>query len=479
MVVNAGSGWSMDTAELNEIIYRALFEQTNDAVFIIGLDFNYLNVNDQAARLLGYSREELIGKSVNEITSLEEVVDSDESSSGIETFNKVYERMLIRKDGSKIPVEISTAIVYNLDGSPSHIQSTARDISSRKDYEERLRKSEERNKAIVDALPDLIFRLDRQGRIIDFSAAADHPLYLPRAEVLDCPIQDVWPDLFSQVILAEIEKAFETKTIQVAKLKFQGREETYEVRLNPVTQNEIFGILRDISEWVQLEQMKSDFINRASHELRTPLTTSLLMTDLIDEGGTEEELVEFWSVLKHELNRQKILVDRLLMAGRLESNTLAIDLMPVMLPSIISESAAAVAPIAKKNNIQIETVFSEDLPQVIGDVSALQQVFINLLNNAVKFSPEGSTVICSAKPEADGVTVRISDQGIGIPEGEIPNLFERFFRTRSVKAAEIPGSGIGLFIVKSIVEEVGGKIWVDSEVDCGTTFVVWLQAAVG
>ena len=190
-----------------------------------------------------------------------------------------------------------------------------------------------------------------------------------------------------------------------------------------------------------------------------------------------QELAEFWSVLKHELNRQKILVDRLLMAGRLESNTLAIDLMPVMLPPIVSESVAAVKPIAKKNNIRLETEFSEGLPQVIGDVSALQQVFINLLNNAIKFSPEGSTVTCSAKPEADGVAVRISDQGIGISEGEIPNLFERFFRTRSVKVAEIPGSGIGLFIVKSIVEEVGGKIWVDSEVGSGTTFVVWLQAA--
>lgn len=477
MVVGAASRRNMNTAELNEIVFRALFEQTNDAVFIIGLDFHYLNVNDQAARLLGYSREELIGKSVHEITSLEEVTDGDESASGIDTFNKVYERMLIRKDGSRLPVEISTAIVYNLDGSPSHIQSTARDISSRKDYEERLRKSEERNKAIVDALPDLIFRLDRQGRIIDFSAAADHPLHIPRIEVLDRAIQEVWPELFSQVILGEIEKAFESKTMQVAKLKYPGRGETYEVRLNPVTKNEIFGILRDISEWVQLEQMKSDFINRASHELRTPLTTSLLMTDLIEEGGTEEELTEFWGVLKHELNRQKILVDRLLMAGRLESNTLAIDLMPVMLPPIVSESVAAVKPIAKKNDIEMETGFSENLPQVIGDVSALQQVFINLLNNAVKFSPAGSTVTCSAKPEDGGVAVRISDQGIGIPEEEIPNLFERFFRTRSVKAAEIPGSGIGLFIVKSIVEEVGGKIWVDSQTGNGTTFVVWLQAA--
>ena len=457
-------------SELGNNVYRALFEQTNDAVFIIGLDLNYINVNLQASRMLGYSREEFIGKSVNEVTYLEEVTDPDASALGIDATNATYERVLIRKDGKKVPVEISTTIVYNDNGSPSHIQSTARDISSRKDYEQRLRSSEERNKAIVEALPDVIFRIDFSGEIIDFSAGRNHRLHVPREKVIGHHISAIWPDSVSSIILREISKVIESGEVQFAKFKFPGFDETYEIRLSHSGDNEIFAILRDISEWVHLEQMKSDFINRASHELRTPLTTSLLMTDLIDEGGTEEELEEFWNVLKHELNRQKILVDRLLMAGRLESNTLAIDFRPIDLKPVIEESVSAVSPIAKKQSVEIRTEIPDDLPRVGGDVSALQQVLINLLNNAVKFSPENTTVSCLAEVEEKFVKVQIFDQGVGISEEEIPNLFTRFFRTKSVKVAEIPGSGIGLFIVKSIIDELGGEIWVENNQGVGTIF---------
>jgi signal transduction histidine kinase len=113
--------------------------------------------------------------------------------------------------------------------------------------------------------------------------------------------------------------------------------------------------------------------------------------------------------------------------------------------------------------------------QVIGDKSGLQQVFINLINNAVKFSRRGGTVEVSVSENESEVQIDIKDSGVGIPEQAIPHLFERFYRAKNVTIAEIPGSGIGLYIVKSIIEELGGAIRVKSVLDEGTTFTVSLK----
>ena len=121
--------------------------------------------------------------------------------------------------------------------------------------------------------------------------------------------------------------------------------------------------------------------------------------------------------------------------------------------------------------------FPEKLPNVLGEISGLQQVFINLLNNAVKFSPEGNKVELKAFVKTNGVCITIRDHGLGIPKDAIPNLFERFFRARNVTLAEIPGSGVGLYIVRSILEELGGTISVKSDVGEGSTFEIWLSKA--
>ncbi len=346
-----------ETSGLNETHFRALFEQTNDGVFIISLDLEYLAVNQQGADMLGYEVEELVGMSVNEVIALEQRTGRFPGSMvGASTDQPVYERILQRKDGSTFPVEISTSIVYDPEGRPLHIQS----------------------------------------------------------------------------------------------------------------------IVRDITERVKLEQMKSDFINRASHELRTPLTTAILMTDLLGEECSEAEKKEYMDILISELNRQKMLIDSFLVAGRLESNMLIVHQSPVDLPPVLENAIASLKPLAKKKNITIHLAYQEPLPKVIGEITALQQIIINLVNNAIKFSPEGSQVSVRVEVYPEEVEILISDQGMGIPKEDLPNLFERFFRARNVTLAEIPGSGVGLYIVKSIVEELGGKLSVTSEEGQGTTFIVSL-----
>jgi two-component system phosphate regulon sensor histidine kinase PhoR len=201
------------------------------------------------------------------------------------------------------------------------------------------------------------------------------------------------------------------------------------------------------------------------------------MVDLIQHGGTHEDLNQYWRTLKNELNRQKVLIDRLLLAGRLESGMMRLDNTLLDLVSVLEESILAVKPIADRRHIPIKLSARQDSPCIMGDKSGLQQVFINLLNNAVKFSPKGGEVKICVESTNELAYVSIIDHGLGIPTEDIPYLFQRFYRAKNVTIAEIPGSGVGLYIVKSIVEELGGNIDVESIQGVGTTFKVTLKRA--
>jgi len=619
-----------------DLHYRALFEQTSECVFIIGMDFHYLAANQQALRLLGYEERELVGMPVSDVTSQD---DSLGHQSVIEDQPSLYERTLKRKDGSTLPVEVSTSVVYDENNQPAYIQSIARDISERKNaewilkrhtqilsvigdatarllrassieikipevleslglamdvfccsifeintfsaspflqvryqwqrseeaafdissalgsfisellntssgyfssweseknrnasfskptfvavpingnlgswgflgffdardklswspseidaaqtaanligsalqrnrYEETIRLNEARNRIILDALPDLLIRIDTEGAILDYSANSDHPLYIHRDMVTGKKLSQTWPEeIVARIIGAMDEESFVSPRF-VDEFQLPYSNHTYEARLYPLGLSEALIVIRDITEQARLNEMKSDFINRASHELRTPLTSAILMTELIQEGGTTEELNEYWRTLKSELNRQKILIDRLLIAGRLESGMMKLEIGSMDIIPVLEESVMAVKPIAAKGKVSLSLATQHRPVHIIGDKSGLQQVFINLINNAVKFSRQGGSVKIMVSENESEVLIEIVDSGVGIPQQAIPHLFERFYRAKNVTIAEIPGSGIGLYIVKSIVETLGGTIHVKSVIDEGTTFTVSLK----
>ena len=349
----------------------------------------------------------------------------------------------------------------------------------RKHYEETIRLSEARNRILVDALPDLIIRVDISGMILDYSANPDHPLYIHRDLAHGRKLNETFPaEIVSQIIGEENQNAF-TSPRKLDEFHLPYAQDAYEARLYPIYSDEALIVIRDVSEQVKLNEMKSDFINRASHELRTPLTAAMLMVDLIQEGGTPDEMDECWKTLKRELHRQKELIDRLLMAGRLDSGMMKIEGKVLDLLPVLREAMQSVQPIVAKRNISLNMILENEKGpfMVWGDTGGLQQVFINLINNAAKFSPEGSDVEIKTFQNEKYVNIAVVDKGVGIPQEDIPHLFKRFFRAKNVTIAEIPGSGIGLYIVNSIVTELGGKILVESVPNQGTTFTVRLKRA--
>ena len=306
----------------------------------------------------------------------------------------------------------------------------------------------------------------------------DNEIYGSETNIAKKNIKDVFQPQVYESISERIQSALdngETQKFEFA-WNFPDGVRHFEASLVVSGLSEVLMFAHDISVRTRLEKMKSDFINRASHELRTPLTGALLMCDLIEESTTEEERQEYWGHLRNELGRQRSLVERLLTVGRLETGSLKLNPEPLELKPILQEAVDTVFPLAKISSIEVEMEIEEGLPNVIGDKGALEQVFTNLLNNAVKFSPSGSKVRMSAGQKNEGVQVFIRDNGVGIPAEDIPHLFEGFFRAQNVIEKGIPGSGVGLYIVRSIIQELGGSVSVDSQLDMGTTFGVWLPA---
>lgn len=350
-------------------------------------------------------------------------------------------------------------------------------VLQRKHYEETIRVSEVRNRILVDALPDLIIRVDINGKILDYSANPEHPFHIHRDLAYGRMLKDTFPEeLVSQIIGEKNQDAFVSPQ-KVDEFRLPYANGVFEAQLSPIYENEALIIIRDVTEQVKLNEMKSDFINRASHELRTPLTAAMLMVELIQDGGTPEELKKYWHTLKTELERQKTLIDRLLAAGRLESGMMQIESNEMDLMPTLREAMQSLQPVIAKRRISLKLKNALETYPVYGDKSGLQQVFINLITNAAKFSPDGSQVDIKISQNDTHVDIAVIDKGVGIPQEDIPYLFQRFFRAKNVTIAEIPGSGIGLYIVHSIVKEVGGNITVESIPDKGTTFTVHLKRA--
>jgi PAS domain S-box-containing protein len=347
---------------------------------------------------------------------------------------------------------------------------------TRQQAEEKLHQSESRIRAFLNAVPDLIFRIDENGTFLDFSAGDDKLLYVSGESIIGNHVETILPPDIARKSMSAIKQALETNKPQKFEYEIQSTSETltYDTHVVPSSPREVIMVAHDVTERARLEQMKSDFINRASHELRTPLTTAILMADLLKDENTEEQRLQFLDILKQELNRQHLLLDDLLVAGRIESKRFEVHLSPMDIISIIKEAISSVKPQADARQINIQLVSSESLPLVNTDRQAFLQVLINLLSNAIKFSHPKDTIEVITRSMDNSLMILVQDHGIGIPAQDLPHISGRFFRAQNATQMEIPGTGIGLYIIKEILEVIGGRMEMNSIEHQGTTVSVYI-----
>jgi signal transduction histidine kinase len=233
-------------------------------------------------------------------------------------------------------------------------------------------------------------------------------------------------------------------------------------------------------ELKRLDRLRMDFFSVINHEMRTPLTAVMGYTDLLfDTPPLTTQQQDMVRVIQDNTRRLLTLVNNLLDISRLEDGRLMIRSEVLSVTMAIDRALAVVKPMADKKHILITVDVPDILPNIYGDPRRVDQILVNLLDNAVKYTPDtGSVVLSIQEDERAGlVQIGVADTGIGIPEGLLPDIFDRFVRAEHAEKAHIVGSGLGLSIVKGLVEAHGGKIWVESEEGQGTTFTFTLPVA--
>lgn len=245
-------------------------------------------------------------------------------------------------------------------------------------------------------------------------------------------------------------------------------------------------------ELQELDQMKSGFVSNVSHELRTPLTSIKAIAEILGQQGQSlprEQTLEFLRIIENQTDRLTRLIGDILDLSRLEHGEIAEELHPISLPAVVSETLNSVSSLAADRHVSLNSSVPQDLPQVLAQSGKIEQVLVNLLGNALKFtSPGGSVSITlrhlqeevvwrkSPRP-VSGIIISVADTGSGIPKEQLDAVFDKFKQVENAAWGKPSGSGLGLSISKEIVERLGGTIWAESEVGVGSTFHFSLRPA--
>ena len=234
----------------------------------------------------------------------------------------------------------------------------------------------------------------------------------------------------------------------------------------------IVTIIRDITREKEIDKMKTELVSMVAHELRSPLTSISGFSELLlDEGITKEQSEEYAAIILKESNRLSELINKFLDISKIEAGKSQVKKAPVQLREVLEKVLDVNLHQAERKNIAVSVRVSNNLPQVLADRDMIEQVILNIFSNAIKYSPENSAVEIRIR-EVDGeIVTEIEDNGYGISEDSLPRIFDKFYRASDTEAVrEISGTGLGLALVKEIVELHGGRVTVKSTLGKGSTF---------
>jgi two-component system phosphate regulon sensor histidine kinase PhoR len=238
-------------------------------------------------------------------------------------------------------------------------------------------------------------------------------------------------------------------------------------------------VLHDITRLRRLENVRRDFVANVSHELRTPLASIKGFAETLRAGAVDdkENRMDFLRTIEEQSDRLTKLVDDLLNLSAIESGHRAPRLSVLDLGAALAAAAQAAGPVAETRGVSLRVGEFEGLPRVLADGDQLKQILANLLDNALKYTDRDGRVELSAQSRSGGARVTVRDTGVGIPEADLPRVFERFYRVDKARGREAGGTGLGLSIVKHLVEAQGGEVSVESRQPGGSAFHFTLRGA--
>jgi PAS domain S-box-containing protein len=469
--------------------YRTLFDSSNDAIFIHDLEGRILEVNRVACERLGYTREELLSMTPDDLDAPEYVPLVAERLERLRRRGSlIFETAHVCRDGTVIPVELSSRIVQ--DNGQTVALSSARDISARKRAEALLEENRQRLQGLFDNALESILLADDDTHYVDANPAACELTGYTRAELLELQMSDLTPAVESEQARARWQAfvANGTQSGEHVILRKDGSHVPVEYRaVANILPGLHLSVMRDVTEWKQTRQRLQQyaqelersnrelqqFASIASHDLQEPLRVMIGYAQLLSRRYGEqldEDGREFLDYLAGGANRMHALVQGLLEYSRVGAKgvhparvdgEVLLEQVLTNLRRSIEESGAIVT--------------HDPLPVVVADELQLARVFQNLIANSIKFrSEEQPRIHVSAERRGDEWTFSVRDNGIGIDPQHAERIFLIFQRLHTRE--EYPGSGIGLAICKKIVMGHGGRIWVESQPGRGAVFSFTLPA---
>ena len=328
--------------------------------------------------------------------------------------------------------------------------------------------------AVIASIGDGIIAVDEDNKIIMLNRAAEEIFKVKEEEVLGKSTIQITRNYKLVELIKEALAEAETLTEEIELLLPE--ERIFRLRLAPIKQEEeIAGVvvsLRDITEIRKLQVMRTEFVSNVSHELKTPLTSikgyveTLLGSDL-DSETTDS----FLEVIEDEAERLERLIEDTLSLSKIESEGV-LEKEEVAVEDLITDIRPILEPKAEKKKIDLNFQLEAELPTLMGDWDQLPRALINLIDNGIKYTPEGGQVGVRSYLEEEKIIIEVEDDGIGIPEQDLPRIFERFYRVDKARSRELGGTGLGLSIVKHVVDQHNGQISVESEVEQGTKFTI-------
>ncbi|MCA0456223.1 MAG: hypothetical protein LCI00_19750 [Chloroflexi bacterium] len=389
----------------------------------------------------------------------------------------VTDNLISRKPPRPYQAEISS-ILGSTYGHLIHLKQTQLTLS----------KSEERNRILLNAIPDLVFRLDYEGNFLDYHSSDPNDLVMPPEMFLGRNIIDVMPPHLAQLITDNINIIIQTKKAVTFEYSLSVEATSqFEARMFPSGEREIMSVVRDVTELKKLEEQTfklavetartkvlTEFVQNASHELRTPLAIISAAVFLLPRLKDAAKQKKYMEQINYQIKQLTDLLDMIFVMTRLDSDV-AVNRQSFKLDDILTVLEAQIKDDLLQRNLTFDFSLAPSLPALLADRALLQDALGHLLNNAIRFTQDGGKITLTAYPQEKETVIEIQDTGMGISPESLGHIFERFWRED--KAHSTPGFGLGLPIVQKIVENHHGKIDVVSEVGKGSTFRIVLPTA--
>ena len=351
-----------------------------------------------------------------------------------------------------------------------------------KEAQESTESERQRLDSVLRHMSDGVIATDRRGRIVIMNTAALDILNLKSEKVIGIPLLEILP-LEERVTFREL---LETQQERLIHLEEDGEDSMIQCEFSVIQRESGFisglvCVLTDVTEQQKIERERRNFVSNVSHELRTPLTSIKSYTEALVDGAWENKEIApgFLNVIETETDRMMRMITDLLNLSRMDQNRFGLEKefinMNELVVHIVNrfEMVLQSEPYRDKNYRILTDITQRDL-WVELDQDKITQVLDNIINNAIKYSPDGGRIIVRLMETHTDIIVSVSDEGLGIARKDIPHLFDRFYRVDKARSRAMGGSGLGLAIAQEVIQLHGGKIWVNSIENKGSTFFVSL-----